>query len=281
MEENHMGWKLVWGVRQDVVNLFKAFASTNTMTFDGFSKAWKKMNFSQIFREPVKIRLTKSEWEEIQSIISLCKKTNLNSGGFIFMKLFLNKAFLFTSTIRTSGLEIGYKKYFKKKNTGLSGHLELGLLNRPLLNEQLVSSLVSLEELYCKKKQELLGKKNLEFIDKNFAVNLKSELDEYTAKLRKITPDHEDKNQSNQNEENDSDSNSLNVNNSKIKNKSEINSLINKKNKRKKMALKFYLAKKKAELYLEKIKQERLMENFNGMPSDNDLQFKLPELDFT
>ena len=46
------------------------------------------------------------------------------------------------------------------------------------------------------------GKKNLEFIDKNFAVNLKSELDQYRAKLRKITPDHEDKNQSNQNEEN-------------------------------------------------------------------------------
>ena len=46
------------------------------------------------------------------------------------------------------------------------------------------------------------GKKNLEFIDKNFAVNLKSELDQYRAKLRKITTDHEDKNQSNQNEEN-------------------------------------------------------------------------------
>ena len=48
-----MGWKLVWGVRQDVVNLFNSFASTNTLTFDGFSKAWKKMNFSQIFRYAV------------------------------------------------------------------------------------------------------------------------------------------------------------------------------------------------------------------------------------
>lgn len=50
MEENHMGWKLVSGVRQDILKLFKTFASSNSVRYEDFCKAWKEMKFTTIYK---------------------------------------------------------------------------------------------------------------------------------------------------------------------------------------------------------------------------------------
>lgn len=55
------------------------------------------------------------------------------------------------------GLEMGFRKYFKKRYTLLPNTYDPELFYRPILSENIVTKLVQLEQLYCKKKSELPG----------------------------------------------------------------------------------------------------------------------------
>ncbi|KAK6640442.1 hypothetical protein RUM44_012136 [Polyplax serrata] len=313
-EENHMGWKLVRGVRQDVVKLFKLFANSNSVRYEDFCKIWKEMKFYTIFRpnhierlefieeifqivkeyllsvyefhtriaalytlyglyykQPmspsVRIRFTKTEWAEVQSLVKTCKAEKHLDAVFIYLNLYVNGAFHFTAMPRTIGLESGYKKYAKKSYTLFPNSCDVELLYRPLLSENLVSSLIQLEELYCKKKVELLGKRNIDFIDTKFAVQLQSHLKKYAQGDQRLAKPVETE----EVEPGPSCSKETLCTNQKEKERNAPEKNSSTKNK---MKPHYLLAKKRAELYIKQLREEE-----SSTSNQQAFSLELPDLE--
>ncbi|KAL0267162.1 UNVERIFIED_CONTAM: hypothetical protein PYX00_009510 [Menopon gallinae] len=146
--------------------------------------------FKQPIKEAVKIRFTLNEWKHLCDLIKQCKEAKHLDACFIHYKLYIQGAYVFTIISRPAGLERGFRKY-GLKNKVSQNYLSEKIVDRSdIIEPQLLDSLIALETQYSKNKNEVLGRKNLKFVDEDFAVTVKGKLEKFQADVQKEYPVH-------------------------------------------------------------------------------------------